>query len=84
MEIRNRVREFIESNFYVADPAMVGDECSLLDQGIVDSTGVLEVIAFIEREFGLHVPDREVLPENLGSIAAIVSYIDRHSQRPTG
>jgi acyl carrier protein len=78
------VREFIETNFYVADPAMIADECSLLDQGIVDSTGVLEVIAFIEREFGLRVPDREVLPENFGSIAAIVSYIDRKSQRSTG
>ena len=47
MEIRNRVREFIETNFYVADPATIGDESSLLDQGIVDSTGVLEVIASV-------------------------------------
>lgn len=84
MEIRNKVRKFIETNFYVADPASIDDESSLLDKGIVDSTGVLEVIAFIEVEFGLRVLDREVLPENLGSIAAIASYVDRKSQRATG
>jgi acyl carrier protein len=84
MEIQKRVREFIETNFYVADPAMIDDQGSLVEQGIVDSTGVLELIAFIEREFGLHVPDRELLPENLGSIAAIASYVERKSHRPTG
>ncbi len=84
MEIRNKVRKFIETNFYVADPTTIDDESSLLDKGIVDSTGVLEVIAFIEVEFGLRVLDREVLPENLGSIAAIASFVDRKSQRATG
>ncbi|TIU26903.1 MAG: acyl carrier protein, partial [Mesorhizobium sp.] len=50
---------------------------SLLDQGIVDSTGVLEVIGFIEETFGIIVEDSELLPENLDSIQGIAQFIAR-------
>ncbi|MBK8171143.1 MAG: acyl carrier protein [Sandaracinaceae bacterium] len=77
MDSKERVRQFILKNFYVADPASLADETSLLDQGIIDSTGVLEVIAFIEDEFGIKVEDEEMLPENLDSIHRIVDFIAR-------
>ena len=77
MEPKDQVRTFILSNFYVADPASVGDETSLLQESIVDSTGVLEIISFIEMTFGVAVEDSEMLPENLDSIARIAAFVER-------
>jgi len=77
MEIKDAVRQFIVTNFYVADPAALADETSLLDQAIIDSTGVLEVIGFVEQEFGITVEDAEMLPENLDSIARISAFVAR-------
>jgi acyl carrier protein len=76
IDIRSRVRRFIVSNFYVTEGSLDDDE-SLLEQGIVDSTGVLEVIAFIEGEFGVQVADDEMVPQNLDSIARVAAYIAR-------
>lgn len=77
VEARQRIRQWVIENFYVADPSLLDDEASLLDRGIIDSTGVLEVIAFIEREYGVRVADEEMLPENLDSIARIAAYVGR-------
>ena len=72
-----KVRSFVTTNFYVPDKDALGDDASLLDQGIVDSTGVLEVVSFLESDFGITVEDAEVLPENLDSIAKIAAFVDR-------
>jgi acyl carrier protein len=77
MEIKNQVRSFITSNFYVVDPTALADDMSLLDRGIIDSTGVLEVIMFIEETFNIKVEDSEMLPENLDSIESIANFIGR-------
>ena len=71
------VRQFIISNFYVANPADLKDDTSLLDSGMVDSTGVLEVIAFLESEFGISVADNEIVPDNLDALERIVAFIER-------
>lgn len=76
-EIEEQVKQFVISNFYVVDAKAVSNQTSLLDSGIVDSTGVLEVIEFIERDFGLTVEDAEVVPDNLDSIERIASFICR-------
>jgi acyl carrier protein len=72
-----RLRQFILSNFYVSDPSSLSDDMSLLRQGIVDSTGILEVIIFLESQFGIQVLDEEMLPENLDSISRIAAYVAR-------
>lgn len=77
MDPREKVRSFILGNFYVADPAALADAASLLDSGIVDSTGVLEVITFIEDEFKFKVDYAEMLPANLDSIDAITAFVKR-------
>lgn len=77
MDIEERVRKFITSNFYVAEASSLMDDTSLLDKGIVDSTGVLEVIAFLEDEFHVQVADEEMLPDNLDSIGRISAFIKR-------
>lgn len=77
VDIKEQVRAFITSNFYVADTATLEDGASLLDCGIIDSTGVLEVIFFIEETFGITVEDSEMLPDNLDSIERIANFIAR-------
>lgn len=78
-EIEDEVRAFVESNFYVGGKEL-GREESLLDAGVVDSTGVLELIAFLEDKYALQVSDDEVLPENLDSIASVARYVLRKRQ----
>lgn len=74
---REQVRDFLVSNFYIAEANLLKVDTSLLDQGIIDSTGVLEVIGFIEETFGITVEDSELLPENLDSIEGIAQYVVR-------
>ena len=76
MDITERVKEFVTANFYV-EPASLADDASLLEQGIVDSTGVLEVVSFLEAEFGIAVADEELLPENLDTIGRISAFVAR-------
>jgi acyl carrier protein len=77
MQLKQQLRDFVTSNFYVADPASLDERASLLEHGIIDSTGVLEVIAFIEETFGITVEDSEMLPENLDSIEQIEAFVTR-------
>ncbi len=77
MDKKNRIRDFVLSNFYVADATALRDDASLLDQGIIDSTGVLEVVGFLEESFGIQVKDEEIVPENLDSVACIHEYVSR-------
>ena len=77
MDIKEQVRTFIKSNFYIADPAMLTDDASLLGEGVIDSTGVLEVISFISDTFSIKVEDSEMLPDNLDSIEKIADFVER-------
>jgi len=72
--IERILREFIAENFIVADIAETGEDESLLEKGIIDSTGVLELVAFLESRFGIKVEDEELIPENLDTIANIKAY----------
>jgi acyl carrier protein len=77
MSIHDTVRQFIRENFYIGNPDALADNASLLDHGIVDSTGILEVVAFLEKTFAIRIEDADMLPENLDTIADIVAYIER-------
>ena len=77
MDIKQQIRAFVVDNFYVPETAELDDDTSLIETGIVDSTGVLEVVAFLEREFGITVADREILPENLDSIERMTAFVMR-------
>lgn len=75
-DIEQKIRQFITDNFlFREDRASLTDDESLLETGVIDSTGVLELVAFLESEFGLAVADAEIVPENLDSISRIVSYV---------
>jgi acyl carrier protein len=76
-ETERKVRKFIEDNFlFHEDRLAIGETESLLDAGLIDSTGVLELVAFLEGEFGLRMADADIVPENLDSIRAIVAYVE--------
>ncbi len=79
MDVQARIRSFVEQNFYVADGDRLSDDASLIRTGIVDSTGVLEIIGFLETEFGIAVEDRDAVPANLDSIARIAAFVARKS-----
>jgi acyl carrier protein len=77
MDLQARVKQFIVENFYVSDPAEITADMSLITGGYVDSTGMLEVIAFLESEFGVRVQDQEMVPDNLETIARIAAFVGR-------
>ncbi len=77
MGLKAQIRAFITKNFYVSDGNPIADEASLLDRGIIDSTGVFEIIGFIEDTFQLTVEDTEMVPENLDSIDRLTAYVER-------
>ena len=77
MTTEQRIRQFIVENFYVSDPSELADDTSLITSGYVDSTGMLEVIAFLEAEFGIRIADDEATPENLDSVARIAAFVGR-------
>lgn len=75
---RIKVRKYILENFlFTDDDSALDDEDSLLDQGIIDSTGALEIANFLEETFDIKIRDDEMLPENLDSIANISRFILR-------
>jgi len=75
VSVSAQVRKFVTTNFYVAEPAALKDDDSLLDKGIIDSTGVLELIGFLEDTFGFKVEDLEMVPENLDSLGRISAFV---------
>jgi len=73
--IKEKVRQFMSENFMVAGAADIPDEASFMDRHLIDSTGFLELIAFIERSFDISVTDSEMIPENLDSLNNIERYV---------
>ena len=73
--LRDRIRDFILENYlFTDDVSAIGFDDSLLDEGIVDSTGMLEIIWFLEENFGIAVKDEEMVPENLDSVNRIARF----------
>jgi acyl carrier protein len=79
-----QIRSFLLMSFgYRGMTASLGSDVALLDQGILDSTGVLEIANFLETDLGITVADEDLVPENFGSIARLVAYIERkHREQP--
>jgi len=76
-DVRKRLREFVAKNFYLADPDSFDDKTSFLDRGIIDSTGVLELVTFVENEYAFAVADEDMVPANFDSIDALVAFVGR-------
>jgi acyl carrier protein len=72
------IRKFIVDNFlFGRDAAALKDDDSFLEGGIIDSTGVLELVGFIEEHFGVSVSDSELVPDNLDSVNRVSDFVQR-------
>ncbi len=77
--IREQIRDYITQNFlFGGTPTQLDDSASLLEQGIVDTTGVLELVLFVEETYAFHVDQNDLLPENFDSVDNLVSYVAHH------
>ena len=77
MTISSAVRDYIRENFLFGAEMQLSDNASLLEAGIIDSTGAMELVAFLESRFAITIDDRDLVPENLDSIAAISAFVTR-------
>lgn len=78
MSVEQQVRDYILENYlFTDDQSALNNADSFLDTGILDSTGILEVIFFIEEDFEIKVDDDEMIPENLDSVDRIVAFVNR-------
>jgi acyl carrier protein len=78
LDIAKQFREFIIDNFMLGRaPEELTDDASLLDKGIIDSTGVLELVGFIEQTFAITVEDDELVPKNLDSVQSLAAYVTK-------
>jgi acyl carrier protein len=75
MNVEQEIRTFIVDNFLFGDDAGLREESSFLREGIVDSTGIMQLVSFIQESYGIAVEDEELIPENLDSIKRVASFI---------
>jgi acyl carrier protein len=74
-----RIRHFLADRFLFDASASIDPKASLIDTGILDSTGAMELVFFLEEEFRIEVADGDLVPDNLDSIERIVAYVKRRS-----
>ena len=76
-DVKRGVRTFVVENYLFGSDGEMNDDDSFLESGIIDSTGVLELVAFLEKHFDLKVENDELTTDNLDSINQVVAYIQR-------
>ena len=74
---KSKIRAFIIENFLFGNDNGLKDETSFLEEGIIDSTGVLELVTFLEEDFDITIDDEELIPENFDSINNVTAYLER-------
>ncbi|MRR53345.1 MAG: acyl carrier protein [Deltaproteobacteria bacterium] len=77
MSIRENIRAFIVDNFLFGDDLGLKDDGSFLDEGFLDSTGIMQLVAYLEETFSVRVEDEELIPDNLDSINKVANYLER-------
>jgi len=79
MDIATQIRDFIAVNLLYSDNGFrYSDEASFLEQGIVDSVGIMELVAFVEERFKFTVQDEDITPDNFDSVGSLTSYVERN------
>jgi len=82
-QLRNDVRTFVIQNFMFGQGDHLQDTESFLESGLIDSTGVLELVGFLEATYAITVADEDLVPANLDSVLSICQFIERKLQRAT-
>ena len=78
MDIKPQIRDYIAKNILYSDNGFeYDDDASFLEEGIVDSVGIMELVLFIEETFGMPVDDEDLTPDNFDSVSKLAGYITR-------
>ena len=78
MTIEKQIKQYVAENFLFSDDGyQFSEDASFLEEGIVDSTGVLELVMFVEETFDITVEDEEIVPENFDSVSCLAAYVRR-------
>lgn len=77
---RDQIRQFIFEKFPLAKSRKIEDSSALLEEGVLDSLGILELVDYLQSEFGVEVEDDDLMPENFASIDAIAAFVDTKSE----
>lgn len=81
-QLRTELRSYITENFlFGQDDGVLTDDVSFLEKGLIDSTGVLEIVAHLEEVYGVSVQDEELVPDNFDSVNNLATYIARKTGR---
>lgn len=76
MTIANEIRTFIVENFLFGDTSYdLGDDVSLIEADLVDSTGILELVSHVEATYGVDIKDADIVPANFDSIGRIAAFV---------
>ena len=81
LDTATTLREFIRENFLFGQEIPVSDDDSFLELGIIDSTGVLELVAFLAQQYQIRIADEELVPENLDSINRLLRFLEAKQDR---
>jgi acyl carrier protein len=79
--MRDKIKDFIVENFLFGDDQDLENDTSFLESGIIDSTGILELVTFLDETFNIEIADEELVPENLDSINRIVAFLAQKTGR---
>jgi len=75
-ELKNKIKSFV-SDYFIKDSGIeIAEDSSFLDKGIIDSTGVMELVSFLEETFGITMDDEEIIPDNFDSIEKLVTFVE--------
>lgn len=77
MSTLETIRDFVVSNFLFGDGARLKEDTSFMKSGVIDSTGILEIVTFLEKEYGIKVEDEELVPENMDTLRNLGAFADR-------
>jgi acyl carrier protein len=80
ISVEQQIRDYVQQNFLFGNPINFGDEDSFLGLGIIDSTGVLELVAFVQDTYQFSLEDEDIIPENLDSVQNLAAFIKRRTQ----
>ena len=81
-DIKDTLRAFVVENFLFGTDEGLEDDTSFLEGGIIDSTGILELVSFLEEKFSFRIEDEELIPENLDSIEKVAQFVQKKQEVP--
>jgi acyl carrier protein len=82
MTVEKQIKQYVAENFLFSDDGyQLSEDASFLEEGIVDSTGVLELVMFVEETFNITVEDEDIVPENFDSVSCLAAYVRRKADQ---